>query len=433
MAIVYKPFIATRTVFYTLFACFLLWGFPALAAEDLYTVEGVKVDVTAENALAARDQAFIKAQEEAFKTLASRMLSETGAESVAVPESATISTMIQDYEITEEKLSAVRYIGTYTFRFRDSAVKQYFVGSNVQYTDVSSRPVLILPFYQPEARALLWSPYNPWIQAWNRADSLGGLVPIIVPLGDLQDVKDIGEDEALTYDDRGLANILGRYDAGEAVVAIAIPDANLALVSGDQEPATGSLAVHIYRTDQGSPEKVQEIIMTASSQNRAQMLDDAVKKVHAALQKDWKQKTMVQPATQKNMMQVRVPFANLDEWSQIQRTLERVHGISQITLRSLSPKFARVDLIYQGDEARLRLALQQANVTLSAPAYTQAGYSATSSAQPPVYDLYVNRNRITEGAPAAVQGQPPTRTPGYIPGRAPSGVKPAPQPYSGRF
>ena len=403
MAILYKPFIATRTVFYTLFACFLLWGFPA-QADDLFTVEAVKVDVTAENALAARDQAFIKAQEEAFKALAQRMLSETGSESVAVPEASIISTMIQDYEITEEKLSAVRYIGTYTFRFRDSAVRQYFQGSNARYTDVSSRPVLVLPFYQSGPRALLWSPYNPWIQAWNRADNLTGLVPVMVPLGDLEDVKDIGEDEALTYNQIGLERILKRYETGEGVVAIAVPDANLALVSRDEDPATGAMAINIYRTDRDGPEKVQQIILTATSgQNRAQFLDLAVKKVHAALQSDWKQKTMVEPAAQKNMIQVRVAINNLEEWSRTQKALERVAGINEIMLRSLSPRAARVDLVYQGDESRLRLALEQANMTLSAPVHrSPAGYNPNPAVLP-VYDLYLNAPAVpvpANGAPS---------------------------------
>lgn len=63
-------------------------------AEDVFTVSGVKVDVTAENAVAAREKAFVEAQLAAFKALAGRLLGAEEAKTFTLPDIATISTMI---------------------------------------------------------------------------------------------------------------------------------------------------------------------------------------------------------------------------------------------------------------------------------------------------------------------------------------------------
>ena len=240
---------------------------------------------------------------------------------------------------------------------------------------------------------MLWSPHNTWLQAWNRAENLSGVVPLVVPLGDLEDIKDIGEDEALTYDEGGLSNMLSRYQSGEAVLAIAIPDQDLALLRNDTEQAIGALAIHIYRTDRAGPEYMQQIIATAvQGQTKGQLLDEAVKKVHKALQRNWKRNTLVD-ASDSNYLQVRVDFKSLEEWAETQKALEQVYGINEIVLRSLSPKSARVDLIFQGTEQRLRMALQQANITLSEPRISMAGFyqEIDNPAMPLVYELYLNR------------------------------------------
>src|SRR5688572_25282042 len=143
MAIIYKTFRICRTVFCALFAGFLLFIPPVHAADDLYTVENVQVDITADSALAARDQAFDKAQVEAFKILAQRMLPESAVATFTPPDVATISAMVQDYEMTAEKLSSVRYIGTYNFTFRGPAVERYLNIQGTSYTNVVSAPLVV--------------------------------------------------------------------------------------------------------------------------------------------------------------------------------------------------------------------------------------------------------------------------------------------------
>ncbi|GJL86014.1 MAG: hypothetical protein DHS20C02_17890 [Micavibrio sp.] len=361
-----------------------------MADSALFTISDVKVDVTAENSAIAREQAFAKAQGDAFSKLAERMMSEGEIDNFTMPEAQTISTMIKDFEVTQEQLSGVRYVGTYTFRFNDKNVRQFFSGQGVRYTDVGSRPVLALPFYERDNGTVLWSHQNEWMRAWNRAGNLNGLVPIVVPIGDLMDVSDINDDQALNYDERKLQSLLRRYDAGEAAILFAVPDHSL-LVASDQDPAVGSLMVQIYRTDRAGPEAVQNITVDAKGgETKQELFVRATKKVHKALQKNWKEKTIINPSSG-NRLRVRVHYDGLEQWAATQTALERVYGVNEVVLQSLSPKVAEIELVFQGSEKRLRLALAQADMTLSSPQINPASFGYGGEGL--VYELYLNRFR----------------------------------------
>jgi len=398
MALLYKSFEAFRTVLRVIFIMFLSMGAlatfsQAQAATMLFIVEDVKVDVTAENAMTARNQAFEKAQIKAFETLAGRMLSEEELQEFPMPEVPVISTLIKDFEVTEERLSSVRYVGTYTFRFKEREVQQYFGDQGVRFSGVGSKPLLILPFYQHYQQTVLWSPYNAWLGAWNDAEEESGILPIRVPLGDLSDVRDLGGKDALTYEEKGLRNMLERYDTGEAALILAIPNEELSAAQSGAEPVSGSLSIHLYRTDRQSPEYVQSINMRARGGiSRDEFYEDAVEKVKRTLQRDWKSRTSTS-TSENNRLQVRVRFASLEEWAATQRVLNRVPGVNETVIKTLSPAQAVVDLLFQGSEQRLRLALQQSDMVLSTPKINtnsfRQGWGQRQQALPLVYDLYM--------------------------------------------
>jgi hypothetical protein len=356
MAIFYKLFHRARTVFFFgVLVALLMIGAPqfAHANNSLFTVDNVRADVSAANAIAAREKAFNEAQAEAFKTLAERMLSEGELRDFIAPEGLALSSLIQDFEVSGERLSSTRYSAVYKFRFKDDKVRDFLSRRGASYTDVSSKPILVLPFFETDDGTILWSPDNGWMKAWNHAPDVGGLVPLIVPIGDLMDVNDIGDEEALTYDRRRLASMLRRYNASEAVIAFA------------RYADNGSIDVQIYRTDRDQPEYVHQVIqpVLAGQSNAAFMA--AVNKVRAALQRDWKEKTVID-STQValNTIKVRARFTSLGEWSQLQRTLRRVEGLRGFQLQALSPREAYLDLAFQGDVARLQLALSQFDLAI---------------------------------------------------------------------
>lgn len=391
MARHYRFFIPITSALVLFLGVFLFSGI-GHADDPLFTVHGVRVDVTAESAVAARTQAFEKAQQDAFKMLAERLLPEEDARNFEAPPSATISPMVKDFEITGEQLSRVQYIGTYTFRFKDQAIRNFFADKNVSFSDVRSKPVLILPFYQIGTKVTLWGENNPWLAAWGRTDTRQGLVPVQVPIGDIADVGDISDSQALTYNSVNLHNMISRYGAGEAIIVMAQPKWETSLPDGEPN----NLDVMIYRTDTGAPAFVKTISATnADKSGEETIFDTAVRMTRQAFQSDWKNKTSVQMG-EKSTLKAFVRFDSLREWSETQKALRKVSGISYMRVVRLNPKQAEIELTYGGSEDRLRLSLSQADISLSEPhsSYIENGYEMPAA---PIYNLYLNKPALPGG------------------------------------
>lgn len=380
-------------LFILFFGCAFVKTPGAWAQESVFTIRNVKVDITAANAVAAREQAFAQAQQDAFRLLAERLLSEDELARFQLPPSEAISLLVNDFEITDERLSPVRYVAAYTFRFKGNDVKNWFGTQGLSYTDVGSKPVLILPFYQNAPQStVLWGSDNPWMAAWARNETWQGLVPATVPMGDLQDTADIGDNEALSFSPEKILSMTERYGAGEAVIMVATPLWSAGAPLPDQGP--DEISIMIYRTDQNAPQLAHSFsVKLEGGENTEDLYDRAVRQARSLLQSDWKGRT-VTGADENNRLQVRVRFVSMQEWLETQKNLRAVQGINELKLVSLKPGEARVDLGFRGSEERLRLALAQADMTLTTPqvVFTNPGQG------PLVYDLYLNKYRKIPGA-----------------------------------
>jgi len=342
-------------------------------ANELFTVKNVRVDATAENAITARNKAFEDAQLKAFDMLAKRMLEEGGSQNYNKPDADTISTLIKDYEVTKEKLSAVRYIGTYTFTFNENGVRRIFQDSGQAYTTVQSKPLLVLPYYKRGNTTKIWSENNVWMQAWARSKGRSTLLPLVVPLGDVYDIGDLAANESLSYNPDNMRRMLARYEATDAVMIRAAADQHLSLVDVPNQPATGTLTIEIFQTDQGHAIFMDNIVFTAKpDQTLSQMMDEAVKKTKSLLQSNWKKKTQTR-ASQKSSLQANVPIAGLADWSDMQSRLASSGLIQNIILKSLSSREAQIQIDYQGTLETLSLALDQQSLSLSPVSEQQNG------------------------------------------------------------
>lgn len=370
MTDIHKALLRVRTVFCML----LLMAAPAFAESSAYKVEGVEVDVTASNAVEAREKAFEEAQVKAFDILAERLLTEAELENYQKPDVTTISNLVQDFEVTNEQLSAVRYKGTYTFRFRSGAIQGHMAESEFAYSDTEqTSPVLILPYMQAGTRTVLWE-NNPFMEAWSKlSGQAGAAASTILPMGDLLDVSQIKDDPALRYDKTMIDNIVGRYDAGKAVILIAEP-----------QPDQG-LNVSMYSTDQAMPVYLDTIKMAPKpGMPEYSLYEDAVREVQAALRQDWKKKTKIDPS-QMSSLKARARFDTVQEWIRLKRSIEGVSGVSSVKVQGLKPKEAIIRIEYLGGEARLMPAFSQAGIALNAP-YQGGAYNAQMPGEK-IYDI----------------------------------------------
>lgn len=339
---------------------------PGRAAPSIYTVQPVSVDVTAESAAEAREQALANAHERAFRRLIDRIVPRGAQSDVPTLSYDRITPLVRDFEVTNEKTSSVRYLADLIIRFQQEAVRNFLREHDVPFAETRSAPVLVLPVYGPDKDPVLWGDRNPWRDAWAERSGDGGLVPLEVPLGDLDDMESISARAALDEREKPLARIAARYDAEDVLVTQAIPRA-----TGSQ----GAARVKIVARRISEGEQVDAWVNTVAQradEKLAAMYRRAADQLADAVERSWKLDNVVRFESEANLT-ARVPVDGLDRWVTVRQRLESVPIIGRSRVRALSRQRAEVQLTYFGDLTQLRRALAQVDLKLSEPAGPPGG------------------------------------------------------------
>lgn len=345
---------------------------------DLFTITGVKVDVTADDAVKAREQAMNKAGRDALATLAQRITTTPAAEVVAAADDLTVSSMIRNIEVDSEKLSNVRYIATLTVVFDEQAVREFFDNSGQSYTVTQRRPILILPWLSEGGQPRLWQDGNPWAESWKQMASSGAsMVPFVTPLGDIMDVRDYSPASPLAYDDAALKTLETRYGVDDSLIVLAAP-------------VEGGLTVYIYATDGGFPALVRTLNVPGMGED---LYYNGVGEVLGFLQEDWKTRTAINTDAESQHYVISARYANLGEWVKLRSALESMQGVENLNIASVSPQKADVALDFRGDIDTLTVLFDRYNIAVAQgaaaqPVYNGYGY-VTPAAPAMTYDIYM--------------------------------------------
>ncbi|HVY99478.1 MAG TPA: DUF2066 domain-containing protein [Dongiaceae bacterium] len=329
---------------------------PAKADQNIYVAAGIPVDLTGDIAT-LREKAMLQAQRDGLKKILASIASADALQGLQLPDDDTITSWVQDFEIEEEKSSASRYIGKFTFRFMADPIRQFLTENNVPYAETESKAVLVLPVFTNETGDTeLWGPTNPWFAAWASRPQQPGLVPIQTPVGDLPDQNAISATQALAGDQARIQSLADRYAAGDVIVA----EATLQPPSADGKRML-NLSVIDYGSGGGQSAKDQ---ITNDTGNIDQLLKDGVDRVASLVQNSWKQDNLVDP-NQRSQVKVHVPFSSLQQWVEVKRHLAQVSLVKSVNLTNLSRTGADIELTYLGDEVQFVRALNQANLMIT--------------------------------------------------------------------
>jgi hypothetical protein len=333
------------------------------SAQELLTVSGVEVDVTADNAAAARNSAITLGQRKAFEKLLGQLVDSASLASLPSASDDQIGAMVADIEIESERTSAVRYLGVLTYRFYAEPVQNFLSGSGARYTATPSPPVLVLPILIEGDAQTLWGEQNGWLLAWSGYTG-GGLVPFRVPLGDLEDLAAIDAERALAGDLAALDALARRYGAADVVVAEARLEPGGG--TGGAQDASVKLTAKRYGPTGLADTFVDEV--GGSSADISSLFAKAVAVVDARLQENWKQQVIGSSGASgvSGRLEVTAPLRGLDEWLEIRRRLAQVPPVRSVEMRYLAISEARFDLLYGGDQGSLERALAGRGLALSA-------------------------------------------------------------------
>ncbi len=336
------------------FLVLLLFAMPAQAQEGddatLYQVSDVAVDVTADSAAHARDQAVMKAQHQAFGQLLARLGADSALEQKLDDDS--LAAMVQAFEVQNEKSSAVRYIGAFTVRFKPAAVRAFLDKRGAVIADVRSTPAVVLPVMNTGSRPVLWEERTPWRAAWESAVGKGGLVPIIVPSGDLNDIAMISGAEAVSGKAEALRNLMAKYQASMAIVAVLNADPDKI---DPKQPV--KIDIHRYDIEGKSSETASmDLAPVADAKALTAAMPESVKQARATIESTSKQVASA-PKGSLGHLPASVPIDSLAVWNDIKTKLNGVNGIARTNVVALKRGMADIELEFYGDIPQLQAAL----------------------------------------------------------------------------
>jgi Uncharacterized protein conserved in bacteria (DUF2066) len=350
----------------------ILWsasGAPAGGPVEtsIYAVQGVDVDVTSTDAAAAKNQALMDVQVKAFFQLVERLGSpELATDLQAKMKPDDIAPYLRSLSIEQETSAPGRYIGKFTVRFLPAKMQKFFDGYGVKLPASQAEPILILPVWRGADANRLWED-NPWRKAWLDFKGEQGLVPLIVPLGDLEDTETLSVDNALLNDPIKIEAIRRRYDAPSILVAQAQPAEGGIHVYIEGETRLGKVTFNkIYKADDGQIESAATAAIVKFQAALVEKYKESQAKIAAAAAAEEAAKNSNKP----HSMAVAVPFASPREWNAIRSRILNAPNVTGFDLSTLSADGAVIRLMYtnslpvlQGNMERVGLKLSQLGTT----------------------------------------------------------------------
>ena len=256
--------------------------------------------------------------------------------------------MVKSFDISNEKHSSTRYLATVTYVFNPIAVREALRKTGTQFSESTAKPVLVVAMV-----GSAWAPESSWGRAWAAQAQRGRLVPVAVPVGDVQDTTALATISSAA--DWGIVRPLAeRYGANAVMVATAGKGAGglqvaMTLIKPDARTQRGGT----YAAKAGEDE-------TALSARAAGVIADS-------LQEDWKRTTSVDYA-QQSSLSISVPFTSLNDWVNIKRSLEAIKVIQLVNIDEVNMSGAKVRVDYVGKVDQLQTSLAQTNLYLASDA-----------------------------------------------------------------
>lgn len=343
---------------------------PAARAEalDVFTIDDVPVDATASTVYEAREVAIAQGRARAWRLMLQRLTLAADHPRLPPYDASRADEFFKGFGIDSEKSSAVRYLGRLTYVFHPDPVRRILRERDIPFAETVSRPVLVLPLYREGDLELLWDEGNPWREAWDQRPTYWGLVPFVVPLGDLADIADVDVAAAALGDVQRISRLIDRYGAGEALVA-------------EARVAGGRLEVTARRYGGGQAGAVVAGYDDVLSVEPRETLTAAVQEIVRQIDEHWKQRNLLGTGQEARLI-AEVPFESLREWQEVRGRLKRVAAIRETELLALGRNRRQVGLSYLGGIEQLTLAMAQQDLLLERDWADGAGPDAGAWASP---------------------------------------------------
>jgi hypothetical protein len=333
-------------------AC-LAGALPATAWADAYTIRGIDVDVEAEDAVMAREQAIEQAQRDGLRRLLERLTLPQYYGQLPPLGDQPLGQLVSAYEVEEESVSATRYVGRLSVVYDEAAVQGLLEGTDVPIVVELPPSLLVVPALDQGGELAVFTGPDGWRDAWAAETPGDTLFDIRLPLGDLTDLQLLSGEALARSAEDALALAAERHGTAAAILLIARADdpaspTRVTVSNGGSHALELDFAGDSLAMD-GDPESVWRA---------------AARRVMGVLENDWKAQNLIAMGRLAQLT-VGVPLGTLDEWADIRRRLDQVAAIRRVDVASFAQAEAELVLNHVGSVSQLQRVLGARGLRLS--------------------------------------------------------------------
>ena len=327
---------------------------PALAVnnrcnEPIFGVAGVRIDQRAENASKARDMGIRNAAERAFAIVLDRLLptAEGQAQFMAAHDLDDFSDFTH---IVEENNLEQRYIATLDFCFDAARLRQAMIAAGLQWSELQSPPILVVPVWKGPDGARAWYRDNKWLAGWwDAVASYNGLLSL------RQLDRNLINERQFRGEDLADANPVKLAAAASLVKAEQIMVVMAALDYDGSKPVITITARLFDKNGQLLTDILygEQMILTNLDQDG---LDEMRRKIIAKMDSSWHMANLIDGAVA-DYLTVFMPVSSVKDWAKRLSALNEVAVIQSYDILSLDTKGGQVVLRLVGSREALGNAL----------------------------------------------------------------------------
>ena len=327
---------------------------PALAAnnrcnEPIFGVAGVRIDQRAENASKARDMGLRNAAERAFAIVLDRLLptAEGQAQFMAAHDLDNFSDFTH---IVEENNLEQRYIATLDFCFDAARLRQAMIAAGLQWSELQSPPILVVPVWKGPDGARAWYRDNKWLAGWwDAVASYSGLLSLRQLDRNLINERQFRGEDLADANPVKLAAAASLVKAEQIMLTMAALDYDgskpVITITARLFDENGHLLTDILYGDQ--------MILTNLDQEG---LDEMRRKIIAKMDSSWHMANLIDGAVV-DYLTVFMPVSSVKDWAKRLTALNEVAVVQSYDILSLDTKGGQVVLRLVGSREALGNAL----------------------------------------------------------------------------
>lgn len=317
-------------------------------AKDIYSVAGVPVDVTAESAIKAREEAVLIGQREGLRILLQRLTTPDFFSRLPDVGSIELAPLVRSFGVENEQLAANRYVAEVMAVFDGNGIQRLLQGRGIPIVLGASPPLLVVPARRVEGDLTFFDESDPFISAWAKGFDRNTLLDVVLPVGDLLDVTKLRPGATSEELSAGLATMAARYGTQSAV-----------LIAAEGEPG-GQIRIERL-ANHGWGYIFSSFALNGEDER---VWDQAVAGSLVRLETPWKAESLVRFDNAETLT-ISAPLGDVSDWARISKTLGGLPEVRKVSLAAFSQSHAVLRVSYIGGLPQLQRSLQNRGLQLA--------------------------------------------------------------------